>query len=860
MTGDYTDVPLRADDRWTGTRMQAGRVLLDADWNRNLDAAARGLRAVAADAIGPAGVVAGSPAFAVAFSAGGGLVVHAGRMWVGGLLAYAPRDIAYGGQDQIAPLPASGLVLVYLDAFEEHVQPAEAPERLVDPALAPVDTTARTRIGYRVRVAPTTAATCTAAWEGLAPVAGSTGTLSIERVAPAAPADPCAPPGDPLGTLPDGLFRVEVLDPGDAAGARFAWSFENGAGAVAVASVAGDRVTLRQSAAVTFAAGQRVEVSWLARRADRVAHGPLYTIVEPPEGGAGGAILTLDRAVTAPAAADGLAVRRWDGEAVGAPAATAATLGGADLGVRFRVGPGDYVAGDAWCARVREAEGSGIEPRTDAAADGTLHVFAPLALADLGTKQVLADCRPTFVPLSAIDHDSGSCTVTAGPGDDLQAAVDALPAGGGELCLAAGVYPLPAPLRLAGRERVVVTGAGPATVLRATQTEAALLVHGSRQIEIRHLRLEGGDPGKAGDPRLNGALTVVGSTEVTLADCSLSCPESAAGRAQTCVTVRSGDGRDPDAIRIERNRLRVGAWETGILLVDVGSAVVAGNEIGLGGEAGEGVRADGEPLARALRGLVGAAVRTEPGPDTRPLEVPGAAPLHLLRGGPEKLVAALAGRLTASQVARGGALKALQAAARRAAKGPARDRLPKAAEAVVAGLQAELRVVGQGIVVGGSRATTVDIRDNRVESVVQGIHVGVSHADRPGREAADTVLLARNVVHALVPALHDRDRHAVFVGNARSVHVVDTVATLERTGGLLPFLRTPVEGIRIHGELGPFLLVRGSSLSEFRVGVRVVAIGAAPKPRMWVVAETMAAGAAVGVDAPSEVQQERNSP
>jgi len=348
---------------------------------------------------------------------------------------------------------------------------------------------------------------------------------------------------------------------------------------------------------------------------------------------------------------------------------------------------------------------------------------------------------------------------------------------------------------------------------------------------------------------------------VTLADCSLTCPESAAGRAQTCVTVRSGDGRDPDAIRIERNRLRVGAWETGILLVDVGSAVVAGNEIGLGGEAGEGVRADGEPLARALRGLVGAAVRTEPGPDTRPLEVPGGESLHVVRGGgPEKLVAAVATRLTASQVARGGALKALQAAARRVAGGPARDRLPKAAQAVVAGVQSELRMVGQGIVVGGARAGTVDIRDNLVEAVVQGIHVGVSHADSPGREAADTVLLARNVVHALVPALHDRDRHAVFVGNARSVHVVDTVATLERTGGLLPFLRTPVEGIRIHGELGPFLLVRGSSLSEFRVGVRVVAIGAAPKPRMWLVAETMAAGAVIGVDAPGEVQQERNSP
>ncbi len=41
MTGDYTAVPLRRDDRWTGARMQQGRVLLDHEWNLNVDADAR---------------------------------------------------------------------------------------------------------------------------------------------------------------------------------------------------------------------------------------------------------------------------------------------------------------------------------------------------------------------------------------------------------------------------------------------------------------------------------------------------------------------------------------------------------------------------------------------------------------------------------------------------------------------------------------------------------------------------------------------------------------------------------------------------------------------------------------------------
>jgi len=56
MTGDFTSVPLRATDRWTAARMQQGRVLLDTDWNLNLDGPARDERQLALDAIGPAGV------------------------------------------------------------------------------------------------------------------------------------------------------------------------------------------------------------------------------------------------------------------------------------------------------------------------------------------------------------------------------------------------------------------------------------------------------------------------------------------------------------------------------------------------------------------------------------------------------------------------------------------------------------------------------------------------------------------------------------------------------------------------------------------------------------------------------------
>ena len=121
-------------------------------------------------------------------------------------------------------------------------------------------------------------------------------------------------------------------------------------------------------------------------------------------------------------------------------------------------------------------------------------------------------------------------------------------------------------------------------------------------------------------------------------------------------------------------------------------------------------------------------------------------------------------------------------------------------------------------------------------------------------------MIARNVVHSLVPRHLPGERHAVFVGNARSIHVLDTVATLRRTGGeKLKALPTAVEAIRIHGELGPFLCVRQSSLRGFKVGVRVVPVGSIPQG-MWVVAETMAVQATAALAAPAVVLRDRNVP
>ncbi len=144
MTGDYTKVPLRADERWTFAPIQQARVLLEHESNLNLAAIGRARADEIVDVVGPAGFAGGSQAFevlAVTVDGAGArnLTIGAGHAWVGGLEPYAPAQFAYLDQDQVVALPAQGSAFVWLDVWCEHVQPAEDPEELIDPALAPID-------------------------------------------------------------------------------------------------------------------------------------------------------------------------------------------------------------------------------------------------------------------------------------------------------------------------------------------------------------------------------------------------------------------------------------------------------------------------------------------------------------------------------------------------------------------------------------------------------------------------------------------------------------------------------------------------------------------------------------------------
>jgi hypothetical protein len=468
VTGDFTSVPLRGSDQWTGARLQQGRVLLDGDWNLNLDAAERERQHLALDAIGPAGVPQGSTGFKISFT-DGALQIGEGGMWVGGLYAVNPAALAYSAQEGIGSLPEAGSALVYLDAFVQEVQAAEDPGDLLDPALDGVDTTTRTRIGWRVGVATVNAASCADAASALPVDLISSGGLDVTYTLPASTDDLCAPPDDPRGKLPDGLLRVEVLDTGTEATARFAWSYENGAAAVAVTK-AGPPVQLAPSPSTTFFPNDLVEVSTLQRRADRAAHGSLLT-VEHVDSSAAGQVVTLNPSSTVTGTPLGLCLRRWDGQTVHADSPVTATLAGTDVGVTFKAQPGTYLAGDWWAVKVRGSADQ-VEELSDAPPDGTRHFVAPLALVDLTAMAVLTDCRPQFPSLTAIKNST--CSVDVGPSDvddgaSLQAFLTSFANQGSmTIRLNPGTYTLPEPLVLgpefdgitlqACREGVVLQG------------------------------------------------------------------------------------------------------------------------------------------------------------------------------------------------------------------------------------------------------------------------------------------------------------------------------------------------------------------------------------------------------------------
>lgn len=424
MKGDFTRPTFDRARRYSGVRMQQGRVLLDADWNEQLDIQ-RGLDARStADAVGAYGVPSSAPDGFQVFIADGVPSLRAGRVYVDGVLCEndAARPIA-GLPDSAEAPPGTldfGHYLAFLDVWQTGVTALEDPS-IREVGLLGADTATRDRTVWQVRWAPFTPG----ADDVDDPVTWIT-RQQQRRASEVARMTARVRDGEATGfascSVPTTagyqrqenlLYRVEVHTAGTGGTARVKWSRDNGATAARctrldLSVAATPALTLGgvdRERLLAFEVGDHVELTTDAREVAR-SPGAFAVVVDRDleqqrlhvELLAGEPALTGWFEDPAAGVVDGRKVRRWESAPVTVSAAGTGGMSdeiplgshGTDDGLvlQFKVdagGPQRFHVGDYWLIPARASTGAIEWPREGASAallrpHGPAHRYAPLAL------------------------------------------------------------------------------------------------------------------------------------------------------------------------------------------------------------------------------------------------------------------------------------------------------------------------------------------------------------------------------------------------------------------------------------------------------------------------------------------------
>jgi hypothetical protein len=434
---------------------------------------------------------------------GGALSIGRGRMYVDGLLAenhgrdplvFEPMlaevqgstDTPYDKQPYWLgpdPLPTTGTYLAYLDVWQREVTHIEAPD-LVEQAIG-VDTTARTQTVWQVRLHDLAGggATCTTpdanvpGWADL--IAPSGARLTVDTIPVTDTQDPCAlPPTGGYRGLENQTYRVEIHAGGGPGTATFTWSRDNASVVSPVVEVLAGGTSIRpaslgKDSVLRFKDGDWVEITDDVRELDQVS-GELRKVEVHEEDGTlrFTPALPADLQPTVQLAADRhLRVRRWDqkGQVKSAagtnlddldqPLSTGAIRVPTSSGtavvlengvtISFSSTGADFRPGDHWIFAARTADTS-VEKLVEAPPLGVHHHYARLAVVTFPDTE--SDCRTLWPPSCECDEGGcGDCTECVTPESHAsgaltiqQAVQDVKDAGGGTVCLEAGVYHLDA--------------------------------------------------------------------------------------------------------------------------------------------------------------------------------------------------------------------------------------------------------------------------------------------------------------------------------------------------------------------------------------------------------------------------------
>ena len=326
---------------------QQGRVTLDSDANERQAIQLHLLRTLAADLIGPHGVIGDGFKIAKVEGLHWDVEITPGHYYVDGWLCENHEAVTWRGEDDHKrqpwldeqPQPRAGIsYLAYLELWERYVCAAEqdgllapdAPGRLREVALGGPDTVGKAQLIWQIRLreAPP------GAGEGTPEVnranaeqllrqwnSASRGRLAARgRAPPGGDSDPCVvPPHASYRGIENQLYRIEIYRGGSAkpaAGqtqATFIWSRDNGSVVLPVESVSGERVQLAagwRDARSDSAVGDHVEISDEAIRMNPGA-GPIrrVTAYDPDSDTV---MLDASPGPEVERTERGLALRRWD--------------------------------------------------------------------------------------------------------------------------------------------------------------------------------------------------------------------------------------------------------------------------------------------------------------------------------------------------------------------------------------------------------------------------------------------------------------------------------------------------------------------------------------------------------------------
>ncbi|PYV17187.1 MAG: hypothetical protein DMG07_06390 [Acidobacteria bacterium] len=477
MKGDFSRWYYLRRDNFNGILPQQGRVLLDADGVAQTRITNDWQDLDAQDTIG-AGVAAVPASLPDSFrvdrarvQAGNVIVtLEPGRVWADGILlhlaepAAVDRSATYllppiqNPPGTVASIAAGVRDAVVLEVWREAVNGFQLPDILIEPGLGGVDTAERVHTASALRLYRMAAGDdCESIRSKLADDFSSKGKLKVTLQPTVAIGGDCpVVEGGGYTGFEHQTYRIEIAET-TAGTPSFKFSrFNGGLVGRGVFDAGGLRVNITANLAAINTSGLaqfylEAEEFDAQRGHWRVTYGAPVTLNATNQ-------LVLPAAPTfgaIPVSPNPVFFRLWDGIRPIAGFPISATPAVLDNGIRLEfeaAATGKYVPKDYWVFIVRAAGVGNPQVLVNSEPPLGIH-YARVPLAEVTWNAAqdvtlasggIEDCREPFQPLTRL---STCCTYRVGDGvhshgqfTSIQAAINALPASGGEICVLPGVY------------------------------------------------------------------------------------------------------------------------------------------------------------------------------------------------------------------------------------------------------------------------------------------------------------------------------------------------------------------------------------------------------------------------------------